>query len=106
MNKYELINKIAKEGHSFPHGDTCNTCIDDYNDVIDYVLECVGFAMEIRCRGLSLDIDTQKNKEFFKGGKEAMEEFKKKLSDFEYIKNSIITKGKYMTGLEKRKWLK
>ena len=105
MDKYKLINKIAKEGHSFPHGDTCQTCIGDYDDLMDYALECVAFAMELRCRGLSVDIDTQENKEFFKGGKEMMEEFKRKLGDFEYIKNYIESKVKYMTGLEKRKWI-
>ena len=25
----EFMLKIAKEGHSYPHYDTCNTCIED-----------------------------------------------------------------------------
>lgn len=36
MDKYELIRKISAEGHSFPHHDTCNTCVGDFEDVCEW----------------------------------------------------------------------
>ncbi len=31
--KSEMMLRISKEGHSFPHYDTCNTCSDDFHEV-------------------------------------------------------------------------
>ena len=31
--KIKLMRRIAKEGHSFPHYDTCATCEEDFDEV-------------------------------------------------------------------------
>ncbi len=68
-------------------------------------LEKIKFSLELRTRGLDMDIKTQKNKEFFKGGKDAIKEFIRKLSNMKYIDSDIKGKGKYMSSEERRKWI-
>lgn len=31
--KHEIMLRMSKEGHSFPHWDTCGTCEDDFDEV-------------------------------------------------------------------------
>jgi len=33
QERFDLMLKVSKEGHSFPHGDTCKTCEDDFERV-------------------------------------------------------------------------
>ena len=35
----KLMDEIAKEGHSFPHDDTCGTCDEDFDRVEDWGAE-------------------------------------------------------------------
>ena len=37
--KKELMFKISKEGHSFPHGEFCSTCQEDFDDVFSLGVE-------------------------------------------------------------------
>ena len=68
-------------------------------------IEMIRMAAELRRRGYSLDIETQENKEFFRGGHSAMLEFMRKLQDIKYIESYIEMKaGKYMTNEEKEEW--
>lgn len=45
----ELINRISKTGHSFPHGDTCRTCESDCEEVIDFTLKKVKQRIKSAC---------------------------------------------------------
>ena len=38
LNKSKLMLKIAKEGHSFPHYDTCKTCEEDFDLVCTFAI--------------------------------------------------------------------
>ena len=33
--KHKMMLRIAKEGHSFPHWDTCRTCEEDFDEVFE-----------------------------------------------------------------------
>jgi hypothetical protein len=37
--KIKLMRRIAKEGHSFPHGEFCSTCQEDFDEVYNLGIE-------------------------------------------------------------------
>ena len=91
--------------YSKKHNIFCNKewiSLEDYNKII----EMISFAMELRSRGYEIDITTQSDKAFFRGGRSALLEFKSKLCDIKYIESYIQQKGKYMSDEEKKKWIK
>ncbi len=73
-------------------------------DIEKDMLEMFKFSLILRSRGLSVDIETQKEKEYFKGGKEMIDEMIRKCEK-NYLINFIHSKGKYMTVEEKKKWI-
>lgn len=68
------------------------------------ILDKIRFALILRSRGLSVDIETQKEKDYFRGGKEMIDEMIRKLSDIKYIDSFIDGRGKYMSDEEKKIW--
>lgn len=68
-------------------------------------VEKIRFAMELRRRGYSVDLDTNKDDEFFRGCHSAILEFLRKLQDMKYINDYIEMKSKYMSEKERKEWL-
>jgi len=45
----KAMEKIRLEGHSFPHGDICRTCEDDFLEVKEFVLDKIKQQLKQAC---------------------------------------------------------
>lgn len=66
------------------------------------VLEILKLKCLCRIRGLSLDVENQKNKEFFSGAKQEMEELYRHLDKLKWIIADIECAYKYLSDDERK----
>jgi len=70
------------------------------------LMDLIKLKVKCRIRGLSLDVKTQKNKDFFEGAKQEMEELLRHLENLDYIIADIDCALKYLTDEEKSQFCK
>ena len=69
-------------------------------------IEKIRFAIELRRRGYTIDLENNKDSEFYRGAISALYEMLRKLQDMKYIEDYIQMKKKYMSESEKKRWCK
>lgn len=65
------------------------------------ILELIKLRLKCRIRGLSIDIENQKDKDFYRGAKQEFEELLRHLERIDYIKADIKCAWKYLNNEER-----
>ena len=68
------------------------------------ILRILQIKCNCRIRGLSIDIENQREKEFYQGAKVEYEELLRHLSELKYIKADIRCAWKYLNDEERREY--
>jgi len=68
------------------------------------VLRIIQIKCNCRIRGLSIDIENQKDKDFYRGAKQEYEELLRHLSELKYIKADIKCAWKYLNDIERKEY--